>query len=263
MLRIAVLLLASFSYGALASSPIVDFQEQFSEHSHGVEFELQEYRANNSHVRNEVIHRILDGVSNLTVEMRDITADYWAQIQAHQYATPECLERLRPEFDYYVWFASLDIRAMATELDALILNDARYRFNPVASYAQRENSRAIRQTVHTLARNQFLDNMDDIVTKLQDELEYHREVWNLHQDMLNDHLASIVYLTELVEERIEYWYDYTVSWHHVFMKYQVIRPGNECRPEEVDERAVRSLAPIEALSAKMKVMRARAAAKIH
>ncbi|KXJ79194.1 hypothetical protein RP20_CCG002077 [Aedes albopictus] len=262
MLRIAVLLLASFSYGALASSSIVDFQEQFSEHSHGVEFELQEYRAKNSHVRSEVIHRILDGVGNLTVEMRDITADYWAQIEAHQYATPECLERLRPDFDYYVRFASLDIRAMAAEMDALMMDDARYRFNPVASYAQQENSRAIYQTVQTLGRNQFLDNMDDTVHELQDELEYHREVWNTFQGMLSDHLDGIVYLTELVEERIEYWYDFTVSWHHTFMGHLLKRPGNECRPEEVGGRVVGSLALIEALSAKMKVMRERVVAKI-
>ncbi|KXJ79196.1 hypothetical protein RP20_CCG002079 [Aedes albopictus] len=261
MLRISIFLLVALAAsGALASSPIVDFQEQFSELSHGIEFELQEYRAKNSHVRSEVIHRSLDGLGNLTIEMREITADYWAQIEAHEYATPECLELLRPEFDYYVWYASLDIQNMAGYLDRLTREDAWYRFNPVIAYAQRENSRAIYQTVQTLGRNQFLDNMADTVTELQDELAYYQNAWEGFQEWLDQELDNVSVLWYRVEDEIAWWHEFTVRWHHVFMGYQLNRPGYECYPEEIRVKSDRSILG-EAFKGKLKELGDRKALK--
>ncbi|KXJ79195.1 hypothetical protein RP20_CCG002078 [Aedes albopictus] len=242
MLQISIfLLVALVACGALASSPIVDFQEQFSELSHGIELELQEYRAKNSHVRSEVIHRSLDGLGNLTIEMREITADYWAQIEAHEYATPECLELLRPDFDWYVWYASLDISWLADDLDRATREDALVRFNPVVAYVQRENSRAIYQTVQTLGRNQFLDNMADTMKELQDELEYYQNAWGGFQERLDQELDKVSELWYRVEDEIAWWHEFTVRWHHVFMGYQLNRPGDECAPEEVGAKSERSV----------------------
>lgn len=242
MLRITGLLLVSLLCGALATSPIVDFQKQFSDLSHGIEIELQEYRAKNNHIRGEVINRQLDALANLTVEMRDITADYWAQIEAHEYATPECLELLRPDFDWYVWYASLDIQGMASDIDRHVMDDSRYRFNPVVSYAQRENSRAIYQTVQTLGRHQFLDNMLDTVTELQEELEYYQNLWEGFQDWLDQELDNIDVLEYRLEDEIAWWHEFTVRWHHVFMGYQLNRPGYECNPNQMGRKGARSAA---------------------
>lgn len=251
MLRITDLVLISLFCGALASPSIVDFQEQFSDLSRGFKFVLQEYRVKNGHLRSEVSHRILDALGNLTVEMRDITADYWAQIVAHEYATPECLELIGPDFDYYVVFGAYDIQVMASEMDRFMREDAYYRFNPVISYAQRENNRAVYQTVQTLGRNQFLANMVDTMYELQEELEYYQNVRGTFQEMLDKELERVDALRYRVEENVEWWHDFTVRWHHIFMGNLLIRVDYYCHPDAIGTRG--TVMPLgEEIGAKLK-----------
>lgn len=226
MLHITIL--TSLIYSVLGASSIVDIQTEFAQLSQAFEPQLRDFRAKNDEVRAEVIHRMLNGLAELTVEVRDIARDTWTALEAHELTTPECLDKLREDYDYYVRLAELDIKAMALELDYYVRGDSVDRFNRDARASERLNSAVIFQTVQVLSRNQFLRHMDDTLQELYDELEQTRILQGTTSDRLTSEIARISYLEQRVETSIAWWSGFTVTFFQAVMKTQLERPNYEC-----------------------------------
>lgn len=216
-------------YGALGTSSIVDFQDQFAQLSEDFEPRLRDFRTENNQVRIEVIHRMLNGLAKLTVEVRDITRDHWAAIEAHDLATPECLELIRTDFDYYVQLVELDIKAMALEMDYYVRGDAVERFNRDARMSERFNSELISRSIRILGEIQFFPRMDDTVEELSDELGRSRVLQGSRDEQLKSEISRVSYLEDRAESSIAWWYDFTVMFYRVVMAIQVGRPDYECQ----------------------------------
>lgn len=175
----------------------------------------------NNEARLDLIHMIITRTANLTVDMRQLTSDTWERIENDESTNEECLVWLRYDFDFYVWIGELDIMYMADDMDYFMRYDATYRFNPRAFFKNRENSRAIYQTVQTLGRNRFMDNISDTVYELQDELDYFQNLWESYQEVLREELEAIEPFTEFIVEELDYWYEYAIRWHTYFMEMLV------------------------------------------
>lgn len=215
------MVLVALAGTTLANTPFPDFQERFAEHSQLVEPQLQELRVENNEARLDLIHMIITRTANLTVDMRQLTSDTWERIENDESTNEECLVWLRYDFDFYVWIGELDIMYMADDMDYFMRYDATYRFNPRAFFKNRENSRAIYQTVQTLGRNRFMDNISDTVYELQDELDYFQNLWESYQEVLREELEAIEPFTEFIVEELDYWYEYAIRWHTYFMEMLV------------------------------------------
>lgn len=221
MLRRQLLLLLTLVVGSLAISPFPELQEEFADHSRDVEPQLKEFRQDNNEVRLDLIHWIIREIGNLTIEMRRITDETWEIIENHEDTDEYCLEDLRYLFDYYVWIGELDIMYCADDMDWYMRYDATYRFNPRVSFMQRENSRAIYQTVQSLGRNQFLDNMGDTVDELHEELDYYRNLWTGYQEVLREEIEAMEPFAEAVQGEMYWWQDYAIDWHKLFMQWAI------------------------------------------
>lgn len=216
-----LLLLTLLVGSSLAISPFPELQEQFAEHSREVEPQLQKFRQENNEVRLDLIHWIVREIGNLTLEMRRITDETWTHIENHENFTEDCSEDMRDLFDYYVWIGALDIMYCAMDMDYYMWYDWYYRFNPWISFIQRENTRSIYQTVQSLGRNQFLDNMGDTKTELEEELDYYRVLWDGFQVLLQDELKAMEPFSDEVQEEMYWWINYTIDWHTTFMNWAI------------------------------------------
>ncbi|XP_065085893.1 uncharacterized protein LOC135707909 [Ochlerotatus camptorhynchus] len=216
-----LLLLGLLVGSSLAISPFPELQQQFADHSREVEPQLQEFRQENNEVRLDLSHWIVREIGNLTLEMRRITDETWTYIENHEDVNEECLVDLRDLFDYYVWIGELDIMYCAEDMDYYMRYDATYRFNPRIGFMQRENSRAVYQTVQSLGRNQFLDNMGDTTSELHEELDYYRNLWDGYQGLLRDELKAMEPFAEDVQNEMYSWQTYAIDWHHIFMNWAI------------------------------------------
>lgn len=222
MLRAVLLLCLICS----TTSSLPQIQEQFSKLSRDGERQLKNYRAVNSLHRRQITHRILNALGNLTVEVRGLTAHYWAQIEAHHLATGECLELIRPHFKHYAAYAQQDIQAMAQDLERYVAEDAVHRFYPVAAEAQQENSGVIHRPLQTMAKK-----LTDTVCELNKELGFVQEWWKKLHGRLKQEIDGSADLGRRVDDSMERWYEFIMKWHHYFMGMQLERVDYECDTE--------------------------------
>lgn len=212
----SVLILAAVLGTALTSVTLPEFQERFAEQSYLVEPQLKEFRIHNNEVRFELIRTIVTKIANLTLEMRQISSESWEYIENNNSTNDACLVDLRNEFNYYVRLAELDIKLCARDMDYYMRYDADNRFNSWAFFKNRENSRAIHQTVHTLGRN-----LEGSLVELQEQFEYFLNLWESFQGVLASELDAMKPFTELVLIELDYWYDYAIRWHNFYMQWVI------------------------------------------
>lgn len=76
----------------------------------------------------------------------------------------------------------------------------------------RESTRATYQTVQTLGRNRFMDNIGNTTEELQDEQDYHQHLWSGNESALEFKLQAVLHLKEDVLELLDWWYVSTIEW---------------------------------------------------
>lgn len=183
------------------------FQDRFAEHSQLVEPELQRLRDENNGLRLQLIHQILPRLANLTVNLRQLTWDTWEHIENHEETTENCLPQLRYMLDLNVLSAEVYVTSLAQEMYWELRDDVRFRFNPSASFMSLENTRATHQTVQTLGRNRFTDEIGATLDELQDELNYHHDLWVDYEEILRQELDAIQPLEKYVIGELDWWYE--------------------------------------------------------
>lgn len=218
MLQFVAVVLVALLGSILANSPFPDFQHRFAEHSLLVEPQLHELRGENNVARLEVTHTIVTKLAKMTVDMRQLSWDTWEYIENHEDVKEECLDWLEGNFHYYNWIGELDIMYAANKMNDYMRNDTTYRFNPRAIFKSRENTRAIYQTVQTLGRNRFMDDLGDTVYELEDQLNYFQNLWESYQDILREEINDLESLKEYIQEEMDYWYEYAMRWHNYTMQ---------------------------------------------
>ncbi|XP_062540369.1 uncharacterized protein LOC134208404 [Armigeres subalbatus] len=221
MCRKYFLVLSVLVTSCLAFSPFPELQDQFAEHSQYVEPQLQEFRQENEELRFDLINWITRQFGNLTVEMRRLTEETWEIIENHEDVHEECMDDLTSIFALYVYIGELDINYAAEDMDWYMQYDANNRFNPRIRFVQRENSRAIHQTVQSLGRNRFVEDISDTLFELEDELNYYRNLWEGYQLVLDEELEAIDPFAEQVKYEMNWWHNYTIDWHKRFMDWAI------------------------------------------
>lgn len=183
------------------------FQERFAEHSQLVEPELERLRGENNELRLQLIHQILPRFGNLTVNLRQLTWDTWEHIENHEKTTESCMPQLRYLLDLNVLSAKVYVTSLAQEMYWELRDDVAFRFNPSASFMSHENTRATHQTVQTLGRNRFTDGDGATLEELQDELNYHHNLWVVYEEILRKELDAIQPLEKYVMGELDWWYE--------------------------------------------------------
>lgn len=183
------------------------FHDRFAKHSQLVEPELQRLRDENNGLRLQLIHQILPRLANLTVNLRQLTWDTWEHIENHEETTENCLPQLRYMLDLNVLSAEVYVTSLAQEMYWELRDDVRFRFNPSASFMSLENTRATHQTVQTLGRNRFTDEIGATLDELQDELNYHHDLWVDYEEILRQELDAIQPLEKYVIGELDWWYE--------------------------------------------------------
>lgn len=206
---------------SLAVSPFSELQEKFAEHSREVDAQLQLFRQENNRGRLDLIDWIVREIGNLTLEMRRISDETWTYIENHESSNEQCLVNLRDQFEHNAWLGARDIMYCATNMDNFMFYDTYVRFLPWIGFIQRENSRSIHQTIQSLGRNQFLDNMVDTTSELEEQLDYYRNLWDGYQELLRDELKAMEPFVESIHGQMYWCQDFALEWHRRLMKLVV------------------------------------------
>ncbi|KAL9700286.1 hypothetical protein quinque_003727 [Culex quinquefasciatus] len=211
MLKLVALLLTVS--GLIQASVLEDFQQQFADHSQLVQPEIHAVINENHHARLGLIRWILAEIGNLTLDMRTLTDDTWAEIENHELFHEGCRAQITSFFGVYVRIGEWDIQYCARDMDDLLREDAASRFTPSVGFINRENTRSTFQTVQTLGRHRFTESLDEVSFELQDELDYFHNLWEGYQPILREEIEDIAALEELVRAEMAWWYDYAIEWH--------------------------------------------------
>lgn len=228
---VALLLIVS---GLIQASVLEDFQQQFADHSQLVQPEIHAVINENHHARLGLIRWILAEIGNLTLDMRTLTDDTWAEIENHELFHEGCRAQITSFFGVYVTIGEWDIQYCARDMDDLLREDAASRFTPSVGFINRENTRSTFQTVQTLGRHRFTESLDEVSFELQDELDYFHNLWEGYQPILREEIEDIAALEELVRAEMAWWYDYAIEWHKVFMDSAISNVYIYCDTESLD-----------------------------
>lgn len=232
MLKLVALLLTVS--GFIQASVLEDFQQQFADHSQLVQPEIHAVINENHHARLELIRWILAEIGNLTLDMRTLTDDTWTKIENHELFHEGCRGQVTSFFGVYVTIGEWDIQYCARDMDDLLRKDAASRFTPSVGFINRENTRSTFQTVQTLGRHRFAESLDEVTFELQDELDYFHNLWEGYQPILREEIEDIAALDELVRAEMDWWYDYAIEWHKVFMGSAISNVYIYCDTESMD-----------------------------
>lgn len=213
------------------SSVLMDFQDRFVQHSQLVQPEIHAFSHRNDQARLQLIEWIVRAIGNLTIDMRHITNDAWAAIEANELLNDDCRQDVQDSFDFYVYLGAVDIMYCAFDMDYYMWYDATYRFRPQVRSTNRKNTRALSQTVQTLGEFRFVDHLDDVVDKLEEELSCYEAHWDEYQEILSREIEAIEPLEELVHSEMDWWYNYAIYWHLALMEAAVIDVDIFCAQE--------------------------------
>lgn len=203
------------------SSILTDYHERFVQQSQLVLPEIHELSHQNNQVRLQLIDWIVREIGNLTIDMRRITNGARTVIEGSELLNDDCRQDVQDTFDFFVEVGALDIMYCAYDMDYYMRYDGMYRFQPSVRSISRRNTQAMSQTVQTLGENRFVDALDEVADKLEDELTRFKALWVKYQDILRREIKAIEPLEELVKGEMYWWYDYAIYWHLALMQTAV------------------------------------------
>lgn len=208
---------------------MIDINKHFANQSQQIQPEIHNFSHHNDHIRLQLIHWIVREIGNLTVDMRRITEETRVAIETHELLNDDCRQDVQNTFDYYVHIGALDIMYCAYDMDYYMRFDATYRFVSRAWFMNRENFRAVSQTLYTVGSTRLEDGVDNLVCKLEVEVERFERLWDEYQAVLKEEIKDFGTLVELVRSEMDWWYTYAIYWHKLLMQEAINFVALYCR----------------------------------